>query len=304
MLRVAVIIVLLIASVVAVEANGQFSIVTTKWVSEHSQDPDVLVIDVRADPHDYLIGHVPGAVNMSDAIMRGPLDGMPVQYLPVKQQAELLKRAGVRNGQTVVLYSDAQNVLGATMVAYCLERVGFPNIAVMDGGWSDYRAANSTSQSYPALKSGKLSVKMTKDNAVTLAEMKKIVADGRCVVIDARPDKAYTGEITTWMRNGHIPGAINVDWHSLTQDDNMHKFKSTEEMQKVYDKAGVKKSDDIVLYCGTNREATLEYMVMKHMLGYPKVRLYEGSWTEWCSYPDLPMETGNPKQTKNASVSH
>ncbi len=294
--------IVLIASAAFLFADGQFAIVSPQWVTEHASDPDIIILDVRIDPHDYFIGHVPGAVNMADTTMRGPRDGLPAQYLPIKQQAELLQRAGVQNGKSVVLYSDGQNVLGATMVAYVLERIGHPNVMIVDGGWSAYRSKETPIQQYPVVKPGKLPLKESKGISVNLEQMKGIVGNSKYTIIDARPDKAYTGEIATWMRNGHIPGAINIDWHTLMDEKNAHKFKSVEEMQAVYDKSGVKKTDDIILYCGTSREASLEYAVMKHVLGYPNVRLYEGSWTEWCSHPELPMETGDPKITKSALV--
>jgi thiosulfate/3-mercaptopyruvate sulfurtransferase len=95
------------------------------------------------------------------------------------------------------------------------------------------------------------------------------------------------------MRNGHIPGAINVDWHQLMDPNNPHQFKSVADMQAIFDANGVKKTDNIILYCGTSREASVEFMVMRHLLGYPNVRLYEGSWTEYSAHPELPMRTGN-----------
>ena len=97
------------------------------------------------------------------------------------------------------------------------------------------------------------------------------------------------------MRNGHIPGAINIDWHSLTDSSNPHKFKSLDEIEKILADKKVEKSQNIIVYCGTSREASHGYFVLKHILIYPSLRLYEGSWTEFSSHPELEMETGKAK---------
>lgn len=282
---------LLLALASLAYADQQFAVVTPEWVASHANDPSVLILDVRADPHDYFAGHAPNAVNLADNTMRGPNDGVPVQYLPVSVQAELLRRAGVTDNQTVVIYSDGANVLGATMVAYVLERMGHPDVKVMDGGWAAYKASQKGSQQYPSYRPGKLSAREQR-TFVTLAEVKDAIGKSDIKLIDARPNKAYSGQVDTWMRNGHIPGAINIDWHSLMDEQNPHKFKTTEQIQAIYDAKGVKKSDNIVVYCGTSREASLEYAVLKHLLGYPNVKLYEGSWTEYSSHPELPVATG------------
>lgn len=103
----------------------------------------------------------------------------------------------------------------------------------------------------------------------------------------------YSGEAKIWTRNGHIPGAVNVPWKSLVEENNSHKFKPVDAMRKVFADKGIRETDDIIVYCGTSREASLEYMVLKHILRFPKVRLYEGSWAEYSNHKDLPVETGS-----------
>lgn len=282
-------------------ADQQFAVVTPDWVASHAADPAVRILDVRPEARDYFIGHVPNAVNLADCTMRGPKDGMPVQYLPVSVQAELLKRAGVQNNQTVVLYSDGPNVVGPATVAYVLERMGHPDVKIMDGGWTAYKAIHKSSQQYPSYKPGKLAAREARIY-VTLADVKKAMGRPEITMIDARSSKAYSGQEDTWMRNGHIPGAINIDWHSLMEADNPHKFKSVEQAQAIFDANGVKKTNSIIVYCGTSREASLEYAVLKHLLGYPDVRLYEGSWTEYSSHPELPVETGSGRTLDTDSV--
>lgn len=273
--------------------EGSFKIVSPEWLSEHTDDAGLRILDVRADVHDYLASHVPYADHLADATMRAPKCGVPVQYLDLEQMAELFRRAGISNNHWVVLYSDGEGVLGATMVAYCLHRVGHKKTMVLDGGYRAYAANHKTSQTYPGYPRGELSPSLDRAVFATLNDVRAAMNDPAVVLIDARPAEAYAGEIATWMRNGHIPGAVNIDWHHLMREDNIHQFKPVEEMAKVIEQAGVRKEDKIIIYCGTSREATLLYLVMGHILGFPGVRLYEGSWTEYCAHDDLPVAKGN-----------
>ena len=229
---------------------------------------------------------------MSDNTVRGPKEGLPVQYFPLAIQADLLSRAGVTDNQTVVVYSDGDNTPGTTMIAYVLEKMGHTDVRFLDGGWTGYVATQKPSQQYPHYKPGKLSVHAM-PIYVTITDVASLLGKPGVKFIDARPADGYAGEVTTWMRNGHIPGAINIPWKSVMEPDNSHKYKSIEELQAIYDAKGIKKTDTLILYCGTSREASVEYMALKHLLGYPNVRLYEGAWAEYSSHPELPMKTGS-----------
>lgn len=287
------VLVLSFAMCAVVQADEQFTLVSPEWVAQHSGDANLVVLDVRADMSGYITGHVPNSVNVAANSLRGPKEGIPWQYLPVRLQAELLRRAGVKDNQTVVVYSDGADVPSSTMVAYILEKMGHPNVRIMDGGWSVYKVSQQTTKEYPRYKPGKLTAREQR-TYVTIDEVKAAIGKPGIKFIDSRPNKSYTGETDTWTRNGHIPGAINIDWNSLMDADNIHKFKSLEQMQAIYDAKGITKADDIIVYCGTSREASVEYTALKHLLRYPKVRLYEGSWTEYSAHTELPIETGNP----------
>lgn len=282
---------LLLLMVLPAVTDQQLAIVTPEWVAAHANDPSVRILDVRLEFADYIPGHVPNAVHLADTTMRGPREGVPVMYLPVPMQAQLLVRAGVKDDQTIVIYSDGESVPGATMVAYVLDRIGHSGIKIIDGGWTAYKASHKTSQHYPKYKPGTLSVHESK-TYVTIDEVVQAGGKPGFKIIDARDRDDYLGQTKLWMRNGHIPGAINIPWPSLMEKDNKHKFKTIAEMQSIYDANGVKKSDTIILYCGTSRDASVHYAILKHLLGYPKVLLYEGSWTEYVSHPELPIKTG------------
>jgi thiosulfate/3-mercaptopyruvate sulfurtransferase len=276
-------------------AAPSVSIVTPQWVEMHSQDPNVRVLDVRQNVYDYFAGHIPNAVHLSDSAMRFPAEGYPTQYPETFMIAQLVARAGIKKTDKVVIYSDGDGVLGATMIAYLLERIGHSDIAFVDGGWKDYKAAQKTAQEYPKYKAERYD---NLDNFIvraTFDDVKKSTGAAGVKFIDARPPDVFRGETKIWVRNGHIPGAVNIPWKILVDETNTHKLKTAAEMKKVYSDKGIKEADDIIVYCGTSREASLEYMVLKHILKFPKVRLYEGSWAEYSNHPEAAVETGEGK---------
>ena len=270
------------------------SLVTPQWIEEHSADKDLRIIDVRLNVYDYFTGHAPNASHLADAALRAPLEGYPTQYLETFQTAQLFSRSGVKKGDRVALYSDGDGVLGATMAAYLLERIGVNQIYIVDGGWRDYKATQRSVQEYPSYKPAQPDVLDNVGVRASLSDVRNAI--GKDVkFIDARPPDVYRGETKIWTRNGHIPGAYSIPWKQLVEENNSHKFKSTEAMRKVFADKGFKETDDIIVYCGTSREASLEYVVLKHILKFPKVRLFEGSWAEYSNHADLPVETGAGK---------
>lgn len=266
-------------------------LVTPQWLDQHAGDANVRVIDVRQNVYDYFAGHAPNAVHLADSAMRFPFEGYPTQYPETFMVGQLLSRAGVKKGDKVVLYSDGDNVLGATMIAYLLERVGHSEIAIVDGGWRDY-ASLKVSQEYPSYKPASYDVLDNRSVRATVDDVKAAIGKDTVKFIDARPPNVYRGEVKTWIRNGHIPGAYSIPWKSLVEENNSHKLKPLADLKAVFATKGFKETDDIIVYCGTSREASIEYFVLKHLLKFQKVRLYEGSWAEYSNHPSLPVETG------------
>lgn len=270
------------------------SFVSAAWAAENATAANVRVLDVRQNVYDYFAGHVPNAVHLADSAMRFPMEGYPTQYPETFMISQLVARAGVKKTDRVVLYSDGDGVLGATMIAYLLERLGHSNIAIIDGGWRDYSSSQKTTQEYPQYKAARYDNLDNRAGRATLDDVKASIGKG-VRFIDARAAEVYRGETKTWVRNGHIPGAINLPWKTLVEANNAHKLKPLADLKAAFAARGIKESDDIIVYCGTSREASLEYVVLKHLLKFPKVRLYEGSWAEYSSHAQLPVETGAEK---------
>ncbi|MGI0492518.1 sulfurtransferase [Alkalinema pantanalense CENA528] len=285
--------------------KAQIQFVAPDWVKAHAKDKNLRILDVRNSPLDYITSHVPNAINIADTVFRGPDGFLPVQYWDTAKLGDTLGKVGVNNQSHVLVYSDGRDVLGATMVAYLLERSGIQNIAVLDSGFAGYKGSGqAATKEFPRYSQQRFTVRDNPSIRVTLNDVKNLIGKPGVVFIDPRPGDLFRGEKDIWVRNGHIPGARNIPWPTFTEADNAqdalknpHKLKSLDDIRKLLAEKGIKPTDDIIVSCSTGREATLQYVVLKHLLNYPKVRIYEGSWTEY-STTDLPVETGPEKPIK------
>lgn len=275
-------------------ASGNVQFVEPTWVTEHASDPNLRILDVRLNPLDYITEHIPNAVHVADNTFRGPNGVLPVQYWQTDKLQSIFTQAGVTDNSNVLVYSTDRDVLGATMVAYLLERSGHSNVAVLDGGFAGYKAAGlSTAKEFPTYTPGTFTVQDDASVRVTIDQVRELIGKPGVVFIDPRPPELFAGEQNIWVRNGHIPGAKNIPWPAFTIGEaNFHKLKPLDQIQQILTDRNITPENDIIVTCSTGREATLQYNVLKHLLGYPNVRVYEGSWTEYSSYSDLPVETG------------
>lgn len=269
-------------------------VVQPTWVAEHANDPNLRVLDVRINPFDYFTAHIPGAVHIADNTFRGPNGSLPVQYWETEKLRSLFSQAGITDSSKVLVYSDGRDVLGATMVAYLLERSGHVDVAILDGGFAGYKAAQlPVTKEFPKYNSGNFTIRDNPAIRVSLSEVKQSIGNPNIVFIDPRPPELFAGEQDIWIRNGHIPGAKNIPWVTFTVGEtNFHQLKPLDEIRQILASRGITPENNIIVTCSTGREATLQYHVLKHLLGYPNVRVYEGSWTEYSAQLDLPIETG------------
>lgn len=292
----------IVLSSVAASPTTTIQFVSPDWVATNAKDTNLRVLDVRNAPLEYIAGHLPNAVHIADLAFRGPNGVLPIQDWDNDKLASLFSKSGVSNNSRVLVYSSGNDVLGATMVAYLLERSGVKEIYVLDGGYAGYQTAGKpVTKVFPRYTAGAFTVKDNPAIRVSLNQVKELIGKPGIVFIDPRPPELFRGEKDIWVRNGHIPGARNIPWPVFTEANNAqenlknsHKLKPLDEIRKLLAERGIKPTDDIIVTCSTGREATLQYVVLKHLLGYPKVRIYEGAWTEY-STTDLPMATGPEK---------
>jgi thiosulfate/3-mercaptopyruvate sulfurtransferase len=286
---------------------GTIKLITPEQAAAGASSGQWKILDVRpVPPLDYISGHLPNAVHISEQAFRGPNGKLPYQIWPARDLANLLSKSGISNNDKVLVYSDGTNVLGASLVAYILEKSGVPTIGILDGGFSAYKSQGQpTTKVFPHYSPGVFNPKSVPGLAISLKELLGLVGKPNVVIVDPRPKALFEGTEQTFIRNGHIPGALNITWQSVTEANNPdealknpHKLKSVDALRQLFASRGVTPDKTVIVSCSTGREASLQYIVLKHLLGYPDVRIYEGSWTEY-STTNNPVQTGPEVPLKN-----
>ena len=273
--------------------------------ADASQRP--LVLDTRGGYKDYFRGHLPTAHHLNFDTLRGTHDAVPVQYLPDDLTQALLIRAGVDQDRLHLVYATGDKlpndeILSASMVVYVLEKFGVKNIRLVDGGLAGWKKAGfETTQHYFGNPQGSLPRKGDASIGVDVKTVQAHVGQPGHLLIDARPLQEYQGQDDVWLRKGHIPGAISFHWARLMESDNTHQFRPLAAMKAELEAAGITPDQNIICYCGTSREGSLLFFTLKHVLNYPNVRLYEGSWKEyvWLQGQSLAAETGGKAAGKS-----
>jgi len=252
------------------------------------------------------MGHIPGAIYLNEGLLRSAQNRLPAMYVTPESIQSVLSRAGIDPDKTIVVYSAAGRYskcaaglgdgLEQTMMAYSLIRFGHDSVYILDGGlekWKD--EGGELTKIFPEWQPTSFKAQLRSDYFVVYDEFKKLREREDVIVFDARPFESYK-EGGLWIKNGHIPGAYSLPWRSLMSKDNPKLMKSDDELRELVGKFNITSDKTLLIYCGTGREATNEFLFFKFYLGHEKVRIYEGSFTEWSSYPENPTATGeNPR---------
>ncbi len=282
--------------------DGVVKWVDTQWLMDHATDEDLMILDAQPNVHDYIKAHIPGAIYMNEGLLRIPKKGLPAQYVPETVIEPLFRRVGLEADRPVVVYtgkglfSGWGNGLEQTMMAYTLARFGHKNVYVLDGGFEQWmQDEGPTSQVFPEVTESNFGVEVQREYFVAYDAFRTLKDRENVVLLDARPANVYEGQ-GPWIKPGHIPGAINVPWKVFMTDENPRKLRPDDEIQAILDEHEITPDKTVICSCGTGREATNEFLLFKWYLGFPKVKIYEGSFTEWSSYPQNPTVTGtNPR---------
>jgi thiosulfate/3-mercaptopyruvate sulfurtransferase len=272
-------------------------LVSTKWVAEHLEDPHVRIVEVDYDPiSNYHQGHIPNAVvfdwrkDMNDPVNR--------DILSKEQMESLMSRNGISNGATVVLYGDFNNWFAA-YAFWDFKYYRVDNVKLMDGGRKKWlledRPISKETPSFPpatfTVTGPDVRVRVYREDVRSAVERKDKI------LVDVRSPKEFTGEITappeypneSAQRGGHIPGAKNIPWSQAVNDAD-GTFKPRPELEALYSSKGVEKSKGVITYCRIGERSSHTWFVLKYLLGYPDVRNYDGSWTEWGNTILYPIE--------------
>jgi len=273
------------------------ALVSTDWVAEHLNDPAVRLVESNEDPLLYPSGHIPGAVEVDWT--RDLNDPLRRDYLGREGFQNLMRRIGVTPDTTIVLYGDKNN-WWATYALWVFRLFGHENAKIMDGGrikWAkEGRPLTTDVPTYPASDYQARERDDKKIRAYRDEVLKHL--EQRRPLIDVRSPDEYTGKKLHMpeypnegaLRGGHIPGAANIPWaRAINPDDGT--FKTAEELRALYEgEARVKADDDVIVYCRIGERSSHTWFVVTHLLGYPKGRNYDGSWTEWGNLVGVPIE--------------
>jgi thiosulfate/3-mercaptopyruvate sulfurtransferase len=272
-------------------------LVSTDWVAAHLNDPNVRIIESNEDPLLYPSGHIPGAVQVDWA--RDLNDPVRRDYLDKSAFEKLMSSIGVTKDTTVVFYGDKNN-WWATYAFWVFQLFGHTNAKVMDGGrlkWEqEGREMTREVPSYPPTTY----VAPERDDTKIRAFRDQVLAHQQAgkPLVDVRSPAEFSGERTHMpeypqegvLRGGHIPGAKNVPWARAANPGD-GTFKPAEELKAIYEaEQGLKKGDDIITYCRIGERSSHTWFVLTYLLGYPGVRNYDGSWTEWGNSVGVPIE--------------
>ena len=278
--------------------TGTVKWISTDWLYENLKKREMVILDVQPNVHDYIEEHIPGAIYLTEGLLRTSVAGVPARYVPPETIQPVLRHIGVRPNIPVVVYKGTGAAKGwgdgleQTMMAYSLARFGHDSLYVLDGGLDKWKGEGKPlTKEFSRANTSDFSVRVQTDFYVEYETFKAIKDREDVIVLDARPPAAYEGQ-AFWIKPGHIPGAVNVPWASLMDDKNKRLLKPDEEIAAILEASGVHTNKTVVCTCGTGREATNQFILFKWYLNYPKVKIYEGSFTEWTSYPENPTVTG------------
>jgi thiosulfate/3-mercaptopyruvate sulfurtransferase len=285
-------------------ARGDVGLISVAEARSLIDQPDVskrpIVLDTRGGYKDYFRGHIPTAHHINFDTLRGTQNAVPVEYLPTDITKMLLERAGVDKDRMHLVYATGDKlpndeILSTSMVVYVLEKMGVQNIRVIDGGLAEWNEKGyPVVQEYFGNPNGKFPTSGNSSIVANIEDVQKHIGKPGSLLIDARPINEFQGKDDVWLRKGHIPGAISFHWARLMEPNNTHKFRPLAEVKAELQAAGITPDQDIIAYCGTSREGSLLQFYLRHVAGYPKVRLYEGAWKEyvWLRNQSLPAEIG------------
>lgn len=276
-------------------------LVDTAWVEAHRDDPNVRVLEVDEDVLLYEQGHVPGAVKLD---WHTELQRPDVRdFVDEDGFRALMEEKGVSNDTTVVLYGDKSN-WWAAYAFWFLKYNGHVDVRLMDGGRQKWVAeGRPMERGVPHVTRGSYHVPYRDASIRAFADdvLQHLLAvrDGRGALVDVRSPQEYSGEKLHMpeypqegaLRGGHIPGAANVPWAQAVNEDGT--FRTAAELAELYRGHGIVPERDVIAYCRIAERSSHTWFVLKYLLGYPKVRNYDGSWTEWGNMVGVPIRQGS-----------
>ncbi len=284
-------------------------LVSTDWLEKHLNDPGIRIVESNEDPLLYSANHIPGAVEID--WIRDLNDPVRRDYLDQSSFERLMSRIGVTPDTTIVLYGDRNN-WWATYAYWVLQLFGHTNAKVLDGGrlkWikEDRPVTREVSKYAPTQYKGP-----TRDDAKFRVFRDQVLhhVETKLPLVDVRSLEEYRGERLHMpeypnegaVRGGHIPGALSIPWgRAVNAEDGT--FKDSAELRKIYvEDNKLQPGDDVIAYCRIGERSSHTWFVLTYLLGFSKVRNYDGSWTEWGNLVGVPIENPSAEVRREAAA--
>jgi thiosulfate/3-mercaptopyruvate sulfurtransferase len=270
-------------------------LVDTAWVAAHLNDPKVRIVESDEDYLLYDTGHIPEAVKVDwFTTLQHPLRR---DFLSKQEFEKLCSELGIAKDTTVVFYGDKSNWF-ACYALWLFAYFGHENLRIMDGGRTKWQQeGHSMTKDIPAYPQTRYtaqdpdqSIRAFRDNVFEQVNAKR-------PLVDVRSPQEYSGELLHMpnypqegaTRGGHIPGAVSIPWSKATNPEDST-FKTADELRQLYQGAGITSDQEIIAYCRIGERSSHTWFVLTYLLGYPKVKNYDGSWTEWGNLVNAPIE--------------
>jgi len=271
-------------------------LVDTTWVAEHLNNPKVRIVESNEDILLYDQGHIPGAIkidwvaDLNDQVVR--------DYLDRAHFEKLLSAKGIGNDTTVVFYGDKNN-WWATYALWVFKLYGHKDARIMNGGRAKWIAeGHDLTKEVPSYAPASYKAPERDDKTIRAFrdQVREHIKKSGVALVDVRSPQEFSGERTHMpeypqegtLRGGHIPTAVSIPWAQAVKEDST--FKSRADLEALYGGKGVTANKDVVAYCRIGERSSHTWFVLTYLLGYPQVRNYDGSWTEWGNGVGLPIE--------------
>jgi thiosulfate/3-mercaptopyruvate sulfurtransferase len=271
------------------------ALVETEWLAQHLNDPKVRIVESDEDVLLYDTGHIPSAVkiewqqDLNDPVIR--------DYLDAQKFSSLLSSKGISNDTTIVFYGDKNN-WWATYSLWVFKLFGHKDTRILNGGrkkWED--EGRKFTKEVSVFPKGTYQAPVRDDETWRAFRLDVLAhLEKKLPLVDVRSPAEYSGEKLHMpeypqegaLRGGHIPGAKNIPWAKAVKEDGT--FKSVDELKELYIPQGITPDREIITYCRIGERSSHSWFVLTYLLGYPKVRNYDGSWTEWGNSVNVPIE--------------
>jgi thiosulfate/3-mercaptopyruvate sulfurtransferase len=270
-------------------------LVDTAWVADNLNNQNVRIVESDEDPLLYAMGHIPGAVQVDwFTTLQHPIRR---DFLTKERFEQTCGNLGIGNNTIVVFYGDKSNWF-ACYALWLFQYYGHEKVRIMNGGRLKWELEKRPlvkevpvhSQTHYAAKPADPSIRAFRTEVFTHIENKG-------PLVDVRSPKEYTGELLHMpnypqegaTRGGHIPGAVSIPWSTAVHDVDAT-FKDPDVLRNLFQSKNIKPEDEVIAYCRIGERSSLTWFVLKYLLGYPRVKNYDGSWTEWGNLVDAPIE--------------